>query len=373
MRGKDVAEDSPQDREPDSEEKRVDETQADEAVTEESPHPENPTRGRTLPVAGLLLAGALSAMLGFAAARTVFPEGWPFPGVKPEPDPLAATLEAQKAALAELGARVNALEADTGLADLRAELRESRAGLDAAEARIAGQSEALEAIDARLRALEKLPRGSGSEAAEAAARAYERELTAMREMLDGELARIRAAEEAAAADSRSAEQAAREAALRAARARLAAALESGQPFAEALARLADLTGRTPPEALAAAAETGIPTLNDLQSAFPDAARAALSASVAELVEAGRIGRFEGFLRSQLGTRSLEPKEGDDPDAVLSRAEAALKAGDLLAVLAEIAALPEAGRRKMAPWLAQAERRQQALAAAEAMSAGLDTQ
>ena len=365
-----MAEDSPQDREPDREQE---ESLAKEAAGEEAPAPEASPRGRALPAAGLLLAGALSAMLGFAAARTVFPEGWPFPGVKPEPDPLAVALEAQKAELAELGARlaafgarVDALEADTGLADLRQQLGDM-------QARFVGQSEALEVIDTRLRALEKLPRGSGSEAAEAAARAYERELAAMRKMLDGELARIRAAEEAAAADSRSAEQAAHDAALRAARARLAAALESGQPFAEALAELAGLSGRTPPEALAAAAETGIPTLSDLQSAFPDAARAALSASIAALVEAGRIGRFEGFLRSQLGTRSLEPKEGDDPDAVLSRAEAALKAGDLPAALAEIAALPEAGRREMAPWVAEAERRQQALAAAEAMSADLDTQ
>ena len=363
MRGKDVAEDSPQDREPDREQE---ESLAEGAAGEEAPAPEASPRSRALPAAGLLLAGALSAMLGFAAARTVFPEGWPFPGVKPEPDPLAAALEAQKAELAELGARVDALEADTGLADLRQQLGDM-------QARLAGQSEALEAIDARLRALEKLPRGSGSEAAEAAARAYERELAAMREMLDGELARIRAAEEAAAADSRSAEATARESALRAARAQLTAALESGQPFGAPLARLADLTGRTPPEALAAAAEAGIPTLSDLQSAFPDAARAALAASIAALVEAGRIGRFEGFLRSQLGTRSLEPKEGDDPDAVLSRAEAALKAGDLSAALAEIAALPEAGQREMAPWLAEAERRQQALAAAEAMSADLDTQ
>ncbi len=375
-----MAEDSPQEQE----ETRADEAVAEEAADEEAPAPETPPRGGALPVAGLLLAGALAAMLGFAAARTVFPEGWPFPGVEPEPDPLAVALEAQKDALAELAARldalaqrVDALEADTGLADLRAALRgglrESREGIEAAEARIADLREALDAMDARLRAVEKLPHGAGSEAAEAAARAYERELAAMREMLDGELARIRATQEAAAAGSRSAGQAAHAAALRAARARLAAALESGQPFAEALAELAELSGRTPPEALAAAAETGIPTLNDLQSAFPDAARAALSASVAALVEAGRIGRFEGFLRSQLGTRSLAPKEGDDPDAVLSRAEAALKAGDLSAALAEIAALPEAGQREMAPWLAEAERRRQALAAAEAMSAGLDTQ
>ena len=323
--------------------------------------------------AGLLLGGALTTMLGFAAARTIVPEGWPFPGVTPEPDPLAIALEAQKAELgdlntqlAALGARVATLEGDSSVTDLQG-------ALGAAEARIAQLSDVINAIDTRLLEVEKIPRGSGTEAAEAAARAYERELAAMREMLDGELARIRATQEAANAESQSAEAAAREAAMRAALAQVTAALDNGQPFTPALTTLAEISGQSPSGALSNAAENGIITLNELQGAYPDAARAALAASIAALVADGKIGRVEGFVRSQLGTRSLEPKQGDDPDAVLSRAEAALKSGDIAGALAEIAALPEAGRAEMAGWVALAESRLQAVAAVQAMTAELNTQ
>ena len=67
-----------------------------------------------------------------------------------------------------------------------------------------------------------------------------------------------------------------------------------------------------------------------------------------------------FLQNQLGTRSLEPREGNDPDAVLSRVEAAVRQGDLSAALTEIEALPEAGRAEMADWEAAALLRASAL-------------
>ena len=363
-----------------------DETEALEAEVTEEGAPEQDTSEQSPPehipakprkglstAAGLLLGGVLAAVLGFTAARTIVPEGWPFPGVTPEPDPLAIALEAQKATVADLGtqlaalgARVDELEADTALADLRQQL-------DGTQARITQLSDVINALDARLLKVEKIPRGSGTEAAEAAARAYERELASMREMLEGELAQIRATQEAANADSQSAEAAVREAAMRAALAQVTAALDNGQPFGEALATLAEISGQPPSRELAKAAKAGIPTLNQLQGAFPKAARSALSASITALVAEGKIGRLEGFMRSQLGTRSLEPKEGDDPDAVLSRAEAALKAGDISAALAEISTLPEAGQSEMADWVTQAENRAAAVAALQSMTAELNTQ
>ncbi|HHC29524.1 MAG TPA: hypothetical protein ENK80_03030 [Rhodobacterales bacterium] len=353
----------------------VEEAEADPDATDPSAFDSpltTPRRGISV-AAGLVLGGVLAAVLGFTAARTIVPEGWPFPGVTPEPDPLALALDAQKTTLADLadrfaalGARVDGLEADTGVTDLRQQLED-------AQARITRLSEVINNLDARLLEVEKIPRGSGTEAAEAAARAYERELAAMRSMLDGELAQIRATQEAANADSQSAEAAAREAAMRAALAQVTAALDNGQPFGAALATLAEISGHSPSSTLASAAKAGIPTLTQLQSAFPEAARAALSASITELVAAGKIGRFEGFMRSQLGTRSLEPKEGDDPDAVLSRAEAALKSGDIAAALAEIGHLPEAGQSEMANWVALATSRAQAVADVQAMTAELNTQ
>lgn len=75
---------------------------------------------------------------------------------------------------------------------------------------------------------------------------------------------------------------------------------------------------------------------------------------------------------QLGARSVTPREGDDPDAVLSRAEAAVVDGQLDAALAEIAALPETARAEMAGWEAAAAKRLSAMRAAETLAQSLNS-
>ena len=67
-----------------------------------------------------------------------------------------------------------------------------------------------------------------------------------------------------------------------------------------------------------------------------------------------------FLKTQLQARSVTPKDGDDADAVLSRAEAALKDGRLSDTLAELDTLPEASKAEMSPWMEAAKARQDAL-------------
>jgi hypothetical protein len=82
-----------------------------------------------------------------------------------------------------------------------------------------------------------------------------------------------------------------------------------------------------------------------------------------------------WLRRQLDARSVTPREGDDVDAVLSRAEAAAAAGELEAALAEIEALPEDVRAPFAEWEAAARTRlaaKAALAELIAASAAQDT-
>ncbi|MFV2003443.1 MAG: COG4223 family protein, partial [Paracoccaceae bacterium] len=126
-----------------------------------------------------------------------------------------------------------------------------------------------------------------------------------------------------------------------------------------------------PAPLATLGVDGVATLADLQTTYPEAARGALNAAVRADVAAGRTGRLAGFLRTQLGTRSLEPREGDDADAVLSRAEAALVAGDLAAALGELQGLPEAGSASIAAWVARAGARQQALNSVAALAGIVD--
>jgi hypothetical protein len=74
------------------------------------------------------------------------------------------------------------------------------------------------------------------------------------------------------------------------------------------------------------------------------------------------------LKRQTNARSLAPKEGDDVDAVLSRAEAKLLEGDLEAAVSELSALPEEASAVMAPWMAQATTRMDALSALSELNA-----
>jgi hypothetical protein len=201
-------------------------------------------------------------------------------------------------------------------------------------------------------------------------------LEAQRAEFDGLFAEARqkidAAAEEAARLRTEAEAAARTTVARAAFSRLSAALESGGPFSGALSELTEVVGVPVPPELIAVADTGVPTLGDLVRTFPDAARAALAAAIRAGVdaEAGAMERLGAFLRAQTGARSITPREGGDPDAVLSRAEAALGEGRLDDALALIDMLPEPARLEMAGWRAAAERRRAALAAAAALSATL---
>jgi hypothetical protein len=147
-------------------------------------------------------------------------------------------------------------------------------------------------------------------------------------------------------------------------------VETGAPFATAVAALT-AAGVAVPEALATQAEGGVPTLAALRATFPDAARAALDDSLRAEAGGGTWDRLGAFLRSQTGARSLTPREGGDPDAILSRAEAAVQAGDLSAALAELSALPEAGKAALADWTARAGARVAALAALPGLAAGLE--
>ncbi|MEC9310797.1 MAG: hypothetical protein VYA97_03480, partial [Pseudomonadota bacterium] len=110
----------------------------------------------------------------------------------------------------------------------------------------------------------------------------------------------------------------------------------------------------------------------LQTTYDDAARAALSASLRDLADGDANARISSFLKAQLGLRSLTPREGDDPDAVLSRAQATLDSGDVAAALSELDALPAAGQAEMADWRATAQARVDAVAAAGDLAQTLTT-
>lgn len=124
------------------------------------------------------------------------------------------------------------------------------------------------------------------------------------------------------------------------------ALDSGDPFV-ALMNNAEIDL---PQALAGVADTGVSTLVELQSEFPDLAYAAIRADIAASAGENALGRVGAFFRQQVATRSLEPIEGVTTDAILSRMDFALSRGELERVTQEASGLPFSALSVLTPWL-----------------------
>jgi hypothetical protein len=381
------------------------ETAATEPVQQATEH--RPAAAEAAPqrrsggMAGVLTGGVLAAILGFGLAQVV-PAGWPFGQSADLTAALTEKLAAQDTRLADLSQQIAAIEArpaeapgdmtDTtaAIAASRAEIDASIAGVEAAgAARAAALDGRLAALEARLSDLEERPVvTAGGEVDATALASLEEQLKALRDEVDAQIAtsggiaaeleamatdaraRADAAEQQAATLRADAEAAAQAAIGRAALSRVQAAVEAGGPYASALADLRD-TGAEIPAVLDAEAKDGVPTLADLQHGFPVAARAALDASIRATMGDGWLDRLTALFRTQTGVRSLEPRSGNDPDAVLSRAEAALGDGRIADAIAELAALPPAGQAEMADWQATAQRRIVAIDAVAALAASLN--
>lgn len=340
----------------------------------------------------LFLGGVAAAALGSAAtfwAIPRLPEGWR-PGpvaeatepaaapdlqalkdeilaelpVNPAPDG-DAIAEAVAAAIRDAQPQIEAAAREAAGDELTRRLAEAPAAAgtpEALAAAVQAQGERLDALDGQLAALataapEPGPE-NGSNTRAPALDAVQAELAALKTQLADLTARPEGATaqsvQALAAQVQSAESQ-----LAALPARLDA-LEAGQAGLAAAARLgAALRGTgadtgAAAEALAAAGHQeladlaqNVPALADLQAGFDQAARDALAAT-------RKTGfSLSGLLDSQTNARSVIPREGDDPDAIQSRAGAAVESGDIAAALRELEAMPEAGREAMAGWLAGA--------------------
>lgn len=315
----------------------------------------------------LIIGGVVAGAIGYGIA-TFFPLG----GTGDSED-MSAQIAQQTQDIAALEAQI----ADIAIRDLSA-IEEQIAQITAATtdqmtAVTEDMSARLAVIDDRLVEVEKRPNSDGT-LSETALAAYQRELEELRADLDAQQETVMSAAAQAEADLATAreeaallEQAAiaqaQAAAARAALNRVATAVETGAPFAAALADLdvADL-----PAALTSAADTGVATTAALVEEFPAAARAALATARTEGVsdDAGGLG---GFLRSQFDVRSTAPRDGSGPDAILSRAEAAVKEGRTADALAELEALPEVARAELTDWTARATERADVLDAIATLS------
>ncbi|MGX9853829.1 hypothetical protein ACR03S_00045 [Limimaricola variabilis] len=287
---------------------------------------------------------------------------------------------------AALETRLGALEGEIaplsdGIEGLRAEtetnLSDLGTRLDAGQAEL---SERLDTLETRLTEAEASAGPDGTLAREAVAR-WQAEVDALRADLERQAQEIaRMAEEAAqevASVGRTAEEIEAEAAAVAARARaratlaeIEAALETGEPYTALLEELQATSPAEIPDALTAPAEEGVASRSELIEAFPEPARLSLATARREGLSGEEGGRVAGFFRDTLQLRSTAPQEGTTTDAVLSRAEAALRDGRLDEAIAEIEALPDPVQEPLAEWLAPARTRAEALAAADTLSQSL---
>ena len=362
------------------------------------PAPPQPAPQRGGGFAAAVLGGLIAAGIGFGVSEYANGGlGRMFGGA----DPVEAALSAQGEKLAGLESRIGELASSVKAPDLsgietqigaigttvQTQMGDVAGRLD----KVAGELQTklgdldakLAGVEERLTAVEKRPLAESSETAKAAFAAYERELNALKGTLDSQQksnadmaaqmaasadaakAEVKAAADEAQAMKAQAEAETLQAAKREALASLDAAIARGIGYQAILDKLP--AGTQLPEALSANAASGVASLDALQEEFPAAARAALDASIKQTVSDDPVSRIGAFLKTQSGMRSLEPKQGDDPDAVLSRAEAAVEAGDLATALAEVAKLPSDGQAAMADWVAAATTRLSVTQAATSLS------
>lgn len=327
----------------------------------------------------LVMGGALAAGLGYGA-HYVQTSQQPTPQTGPE-------LAALQAELADLRATVAELPAPGALAPLSQELSELNARIAALETSGQPDLSEIESAVAGLRndmaglpdfaelqsdidELKGIPQVDLGPVQEGIA-TLEARLAPLPDQiatLQTEMADLRAL---ATEEVEQAEAAVDMALAQAGLDRISAALVTGAPFDAATAQLAD-AGIAVPDALTVTAPDGVRTVESLQEGYGEAARAAISASLQNAPADSATEKLGNFFRAQVGARSLSPREGDDPDAITSRAGVAVAEGDLAAALDELSDLPEAGLGAMEDWVSAAQTRLDAAAALDTLQTDITT-
>lgn len=138
--------------------------------------------------------------------------------------------------------------------------------------------------------------------------------------------------------------------------RLQSAINQGTPFRQELAIIAKETPAAPGlNILAAFAETGAPTMQDIRAQFAEAAREGFAIAAREQAD-DVFSRYGARMAALVNIRPASPQPGDSPGAVLSRAEDAVERGALGEAIAEIESLPTPAQDAMAEWITLARNR-----------------
>lgn len=325
---------------------RADEDQKSEPLYEPFVPPPAPLPVQKSPIGPMVLGGAVCAVLGFGAAVLTQQNSplWP-------QDPTVAQL---------------AVKTDTALTDMQAKIADVAArpsgdvmqsdltSVREAVAKLSGFEQSIADLSDRVSALEQ----ATIEAAipDDLIAKYRSEVESISALLESQRGELNAFMQDAKAKADQAAEIAKNTLAGGALDRIATALDTGSEFAQAMQDYEQAIGAAAPDALASIAADGVMTLQVLSQEYADVARAALAAARAEMDQGQGMAKVTNFLKNQFNARSVVPKSGDDPDAILSRAEQSLRDGDLAAAMDEISKLGPEAQAKMSDWIAAAQAR-----------------
>ena len=197
-----------------------------------------------------------------------------------------------------------------------------------------------------------------------------KDLEALQATLTHQREQVQAVMQEAEAKEAIAKQAAREARIFSAVSRLSTSVKNGSNYADALVDFEAASSLKAPDVLHRYAETGFVTKEQLSEQFPIVARLAVNSARSEGKDAqGKT--FADYLKTQLKARSVVPREGMSADAILSRAEAAVKDDRLTDALSELEALDLTARNQMNDWVSKAEERLAAVAYLDTIMAQIE--
>jgi hypothetical protein len=335
-------------------------------------HPRSPIKTAVAGiVAGAIAVVAIGAGLWFG--------GYVPPGLLPVSPTAQPT---NSAAIAEISARLNKIEG--AIATQQKPVPPPQpdpaliSRLATAEAAAKSQSDSLAALTRRVDDVAAAAQNalaqakSASTAADAAKSAAQTAVA--RSDLDALAARIAALEstvktladglkhETASADDRAAR-------LTVAAEALSATVERGAPYQAELAAAkslgADPSATAPLEAFAAAGVPGArPLAHELASLIPALRQAAEPASS----DSSFLSRLESNAQHLVRITPVDAPPGDDPASVVTRIDVDAAHADIAATLADIAKLPDAAKPLAAAWVEKAQARNAAIAASRKLAA-----
>ncbi|MBN8244310.1 phage tail protein [Nitratireductor aquimarinus] len=284
--------------------------------------------------------------------------------------------EAVTAALSEASARAGATE--QRLAELGDEITTLRESMSSGAA---GEGPGLEALSQRLATLEEQTASlSASGDAGAALEGVTAQLSTMETAVQGATEAARAANQSASGNATTLStlkseldalkaqvqeaDAAPRMALVIAATTLKSAVERGTPYASELETYTAIAPAGEAEALApleANAASGVPSRATLAAEAPAVASSIVAAVTREAGDGGGgiIDNLMASARSLVVVRPVGSVEGEGPDAIAARMEAAVVANDYAKALAEYETLPEAGKQAAADFANKLQARQAA--------------